>query len=233
MDEKRIEGSKVLPFRFFAAHRELENSHLRTNNLYAVLGEVLKKSIKNIPKLVGKTFIAADVSASMAWTRLSRESSFSVADIAVLFLAMANYICEDTITVTFDTELKKVVLDPNGNIIANAKNIPITGGGTDINLPIKYLLKNNIFVDRIIIFSDNQINVDFDYVCQKLVDRYRKMINPNVWVHAVDLEGYGTQQFKGDKVNIIAGWSEKVLEFIPLAEHGVTTLVDRIKKYEI
>ena len=54
-----------------------------------------------------------------------------------------------------------------------------------------------------------------------------------MWVHAVDLQGYGTQQFIDGKTNIIAGWSEKVLEFILLAENGVDLLIKRIESTDI
>jgi hypothetical protein len=47
----------------------------------------------------------------------------------------------------------------------------------------------------------------------------------------VDLQGYGTQQFHGKKTNIIAGWSEKIFDFILLAEEGEGNLEKRIKEY--
>lgn len=98
-------------------------------------------------------------------------------------------------------------------------------------MPIYHLLDNKIFVDRIIILSDNEINYGYDRVCQDLINQYRKQVNPNVWVHAIDLLGYGTQQFKGDKVNIIAGWNEKILEFIPNVENGLSNIKDKIEEY--
>jgi hypothetical protein len=47
------------------------------------------------------------------------------------------------------------------------------------------------------------------------------------------LAGYGTQQFFGGKTNIIAGWSEKILDFILLAEEGTGSLIKRIERYDI
>ena len=67
--------------------------------------------------------------------------------------------------------------------------------------------------------------------CQPLADEYRRKINKDFWVHAIDLQGYGTQQFVGAKTNIIAGWSEKLLEFINLAEQGIDTQVKAIENY--
>ena len=43
--------------------------------------------------------------------------------------------------------------------------------------------------------------------------------------------GYGTQQFAGPKTNIIAGWSEKIFDFILLAEQGEGTLEKTIENY--
>ena len=63
------------------------------------------------------------------------------------------------------------------------------------------------------------------------MNEYRKSINPNCWVHAIDLMGYGTQQFIGERTNVIAGWSEKVFEFILMAEQGEGTLEKRIAEY--
>lgn len=83
--------------------------------------------------------------------------------------------------------------------------------------------------------SDNEINSGwsgYTQTCQSQVDRYREKINKDLWVHAIDLMGYGTQQFIGDKANIIAGWNEKVLEFIALAEEGIETQVKRIEEYK-
>ena len=40
------------------------------------------------------------------------------------------------------------------------------------------------------------------------------------------------QQFAGSRTIIIAGWSEKVLNFILLAEQGAGTLEETIARYE-
>lgn len=87
--------------------------------------------------------------------------------------------------------------------------------------------------------SDNEINYGYTnsgwnihgITCQSLADKYRNEINKDLWIHAIDLQGYGTQQFIGGKTNIIAGWSEKILEFINLAEQGIDTQVKRIENY--
>lgn len=215
-----------MPFRFYSAYKSLEG--IATSKAYDTLEKAIKISTQNIDRLSGKTLIAADVSGSMTWEVAGR-STVTCAEIATLLLSIANHICNETITVAFDTDLYMCNLPTVGGIISNARRIHVNGGGTDITLPFKYLLNNDIVVDRIIILSDNQINSGWDYSgwrnsvpCQSYADQYKQDINPDVWVHAIDMQGYGTQQFRGKNTNFIAGWSEKVLEFISLAEREWT-----------
>jgi|WetSurMetagenome_2_1015567.scaffolds.fasta_scaffold13707_4 60 kDa SS-A/Ro ribonucleoprotein len=240
-DENNVLKSKQLPFRYYSAYNVLKNENLGTSKIFDTLEKAIKISCKNISELKGKTLIAADVSGSMGG-KISIKSEITCAEIAVLMMAIANYICEETITTTFDTSLKMCNLSTSNGIISNANSINVNGGGTDITLPIQYLLQNKIFVDRIILFSDNEINSGWNssyggwlrkssIPCQLLVEQYKNTINPNIWVHAIDLQGYGTQQFKGKNVNIMAGWSEKVLEFINLTEKGTDSLSKRIEGY--
>jgi hypothetical protein len=239
-DEKAILKNKQLPFRYYSAYSTLKNENLGTSKTYDVLEKAIKLSTQNINKLKGKTLIACDISYSMC-NNISNRSTVQAAEIATLLMAMGNYICEDSILVTFDTELNIVTLPSSNGIISNAKAIRIDGGGTDITLPFQYLLKNNINVDRIIMLSDNEINSRWENYygwgrrtpCQDFANAYRNRVNNDVWVHAVDLMGYGTQQFKGHHTNIIAGWSERIFDFIDMAEKGIDTLVNKIQNYNI
>ena len=83
-----------------------------------------------------------------------------------------------------------------------------------------------------IYFSDNECNCGKGTV-QGQADQYREKFNPDFWVHGVDLQGYGTQQFCGKNFNLIAGWSDKVLEFFLLAERGIGSLVQTIEEYQM
>lgn len=108
------------------------------------------------------------------------------------------------------------------------------GGGTNLRLPMMKILKSGEYFDRMIMLSDNEINCSFsgfNKTCMSDVNKYRKTVNPNFWVHAIDLMGYGTQQYIGDKTNIIAGWSERVFEFINTAESGLGGIVQAIMSY--
>lgn len=231
-DKSAVLNSKQLPFRFYAAYREVAQLATSGSKVLDVLETAIEHSIENLPKLKGTTVIAIDTSGSMG-CGISRNSSIRCADIAMLLAAMASHICENAIVYSFDTNIRKVHVTSRGGIIQTAQRIPFVGGGTNISLPLCAMIYDKIKADRLIILSDNEINCGYTWTCQRFADIYRREINPNLWVHAVDLQGYGTQQFIGARTNIITGWSEKILDFISLAEDGIDTQINRIENYPL
>lgn len=234
-DKERVLKSKQLPFRFYSAYKELQYMSNSSSKVFDVLENAIEYSIENMPKIKGTTVIAIDVSGSMG-SYISGKSTIGCGEIASLLGAMANKICENAIVYTFDTSIRKFAFSKRNGILQTAKQLNYNGGGTDITLPLKEMINNNIIADRLIILSDNEINSGwsggYEVVCQSYADKYRKTINKDLWVHAIDLQGYGTQQFIGKNTNIIAGWNEKVFEFINIAESGIGNQVERIENYE-
>lgn len=225
--------SKQLPFRFLSTYKTLPVG--ATSRVVDVLEDACEYSIANLPKIPGKTVIAIDVSGSMTWARISNKSSVTCAEIAVLLGLMASKLCEESIVYTFNTEIKQMNVSHRSGILQTACDCKMFGGGTNLRLPIREMINNGIYADRLIMLSDNEINqgwyCGWKEMCQSLADEYRRKVNPDLWVHAIDLQGYGTQQFIGDKTDIIAGWSERVLEFIPLVEKGMASQVATIENY--
>ena len=223
--------SKQLPFRFLSAYNNLPTG--ATSRVRDVLEDACEYSIANLPKIPGKTVIAIDVSGSMN-LNISNKSDTTCGEIAVLLGLMASKLCEEYIVYLFDTDLKLMNVSHRSGILQTACNYNILGRGTDLTLSIRRMINSGIYADRLIMLSDNEINSSwsgFDKTCQSYVDQYRNQVNPDLWVHAIDLQGYGTKQFIGDKTNIIAGWSERVLEFITLVEQGMASQVASIEKY--
>lgn len=233
-DKEQVLKSKQLPFRFYSAYDELCHIDNITNKPLDTLNTAIEYSVDNLPKLKGKTVIAIDTSGSMG-DPISVKSKIKCVDIARLMAVLASRICDEYIIYTFDTNIRQIAVTSKYGILDSVKAIPYHGGGTNLQLPLVAMLQANLKVDRLIILSDNQINIGyFGYmmVCQSLADKYRQTINKDLWVHAIDLQGYGTQQFVGKNTNIIAGWNEKVLEFINLAEQGIDTQIKRIAEYQ-
>ena len=234
-DRERILHSKQLPFRFFSAYREICGLPCCTSKALDVLETAVECSTENLPELSGKTVVAIDTSGSMV-TPISRNSAVTCADVARLLAVLVARLCEDSIVYTFDTRIEQATFSRKGGMIETAMHIPVKGGGTDLTLPLEKMLANRIFADRLILLSDNEINSRYGWTeestCQSFAEKYRREINKNLWVHAIDLQGYGTQQFIGAKTNLVAGWSERILEFLALSEQGFDTQVKRISEYE-
>lgn len=237
-DPEEVRKSRQLPFRFMSAYRNVPwDSWFKQNTLDA-LDQAADAAVENLPKIPGRTVIAIDVSGSMSGT-ISDKSEVRCCDIAMLLGLIANRICEQSKVFTFDTNLKELFVPHRNGLISEAINRSSYGGGTDMGLPFRKLMMDHIQCDRLIILSDNECNVDPELMrwrgsraVQALADAYRKETGRDIWVHAIDLQGYGTQQFAGPKTNIIAGWSEKVFEFILLAEQGEGNLIRKIEEYK-
>ena len=228
-DPERVRKSKQLPFRFYSAYKAVTD--IAGSKVFDVLENALESSVDNMPKLPGTTVIAVDVSGSMSFP-VSEKSEVKCYEIAMLLGLLANRICDNSIFYTFNGNINKEMVSSKCSIIekVSATNC---NGGTNMSLPFQKMINDKIKADRIIVLSDNMNNGGLwgNSPTQHYADEYRKITGNNIWVHGVDLQGYGTQQFYGAKTNIIAGWSEKVLDFILLAEQGEDTLIQRINNY--
>ena len=237
-DPERVRKSKQLPFRFLAAYKAVAD--IAGSKVFDTLEKAIIVSAEGMPKWKGKTVIAIDTSGSMS-CKISANSDMTALDIAATLGMLANRFCEDAIVYTFDTSIQKLTLSTNQPVL-NAASQLNAGGGTIMSLPMQELIRNKTSVDRIIYLSDNECNcgfIDGEYSWYRgkpvmdLVRTYRNAVNSDVWVHAIDIQGYGTQQFQPNdsKVNIIAGWSDKVFDFITLAEQGYGSIVKAIERY--
>jgi hypothetical protein len=195
--------------------------------------------LKNVEHLNGKTLIAIDVSGSMTYCN-AQKSDLRSADIARIMGSMANYICDDSIVVAFSDELQVLTLGSKNGIIANAESVDVTGGGTYMELPLKYILENKIKLDRIIYFSDNMCNNTFKFCggktrteSQQLLNEYINKINSFVKVYCVDLAGYAISEIDPKTNTYLAGWNEKILQLITIKEKGIGNLTDIIENYAI
>ena len=228
-DPERVRKSKQLPFRFYSAYKAV--SDIAGSKTFDVLENALESSVDNMPKLPGTTVIAVDVSGSMS-SPVSEKSEVKCYEIAMLLGLLANRICDNSIFYIFNDNIEKMAVSSRCSILENVKNT-MCYGGTNMALPFQKMIDDKINADRIIVLSDNMNNVNswFTKPTQHYADEYRRISSNDIWVHGIDLQGYGTQQFHGRKTNIIAGWSEKVLDFILLAEQGEDTLIKRISNY--
>lgn len=229
-DPERVKKSKQLPFRFLSAYKSI--SDIAGSRALTALEKAINVSADNLPRLSGTTVIAVDISGSMS-SPISTKSDIKCYEIGLLLGLIANKICDNSIFYVFNSQIAKYPVTTFTPILETVTRSNC-GGGTNMYLPFDAMLRDNVKADRVIIISDNECNSNYYFnkrTVQSIAEEYHKRANPDLWVHAIDLQGYGTQQFYGARTNIIAGWSEKVLDFITLAEQGESSLEKAINEY--
>lgn len=248
-----VKNSKQFPFRFYSAYRELTNTSegdpFKKQKLLSAVEQALEQSVDNLPKLKGKTFITCDESGSME-SALNRYSTVQYIDIANIMGALGHRICDEALASVFAESFSTVSLNPNDTVLTNMNRMMQAGRkvghSTNAFLAQQWLNSGNIYVDRIMIFSDMQCysthgsNRLFYYEPrgQSLYEQfleYKRNINPNVKLYSFDLTGYGTVQFPQDEPNavLIAGWSDRVLEFIHRYENFNQGFIGEIENFKL
>jgi hypothetical protein len=236
-DSMKVAKSKQFPFRFYSAYKRLleADSCTGVGELLTSLSKAIGYSVENISELPGVTFTTADNSGSMQG-RLSDKGSVTYADIANVLQAILAKGCKEHIGSVFGTDFSIVHVNPNNDILNNAKIYKRTETGYQTHLykAIQHLLSNKIKVDRIIILSDMQVyGSHYDTEVQGLYEKYLKEINSDCWLHSIDLAGYGTTPIVSGHTNLMAGWSDKVLGYISAVENGADSMIKDISKIEI
>lgn len=231
-DPVAVKKSRQLPFRYLSAYKSVGMSN---SKVLDALENAVDAAIDNLPKLPGKTVIAVDVSGSMS-SLVSKNSDIRCVEIGMMLGLIASRICEDAVFYTFDTNIRQHSTSKRNGILYSTMNELRYGGGTNMYLPFQAMKSQRLRPDRLIILSDNECNTGGGYYyrsnpVQAMADDFRRETGCNLWVHAIDLEGYGTQQFFGGRTNYVAGWSEKVFDFILLAEQGEGNLEKTIANY--
>lgn len=234
-----VRHSKQLPFRFLAAYRGLS----KVESVYAgqvldALEQAVAVSAENIAGFGEDTsvLIACDVSASMKCT-VSPKSKILSYDIGLMLAMLLKASCKNAITGMFGDKWK-VINVPTQGVLSNVDAFYLRAGevgySTNGYLVIEYLLKNKIYLDKVMIFTDCQLwNSQNDKNIADLWNDY-KQVSPNSKLYLFDLSGYGTTPLDiiRDDVYLIAGWSDKVFDILAAIERGGDALAE-IRKTEL
>lgn len=205
-DPDLVKDSKQMPFRFLAAHDALlgaDFSGTQTAKLHhelvqiavSAVSEALDVSASNLPRLPGRTCIVADISGSMA-KPLSSNSSMRHLDAAVALAALAfkaasNRPEDYALCGSFGTCPVFPILPSSINTLQAMKvlrDADTRGWGTEAWKVVRYLIDQNLKMDRIIILSDMMCySTGPDNVAGELL-RYRRSISPGCFFHTVNLD---------------------------------------------
>lgn len=233
-DRDEVKRSKQLPFRFYTAFQNVKGSR----KLSDAISVAMDHAVDNVPELPGRTLIAVDCSGSMAGESIEKAAIFAAT------LVRAN---ENAELVMFDTSLKSLTVSGRTPVVDIARHIisEATGGGTETSLVFKYCMDKKKEFDRIIILSDNEswqesYNPGSSILriagrsagagVNAFYNEYKRVMNTDPYVYAIDIAGYGTKDVAGSKVFHLAGWSARLLDFVGAMERG-ETLVDYVREY--
>jgi hypothetical protein len=218
-DRNAIKKSKVLPFRYDTAYREVKLVGTRH-----AISNAMDIAVDNMPELGGKTLIALDCSGSMSGKPLQIGSIFAAV------MAKASY----ADIMQFGTSVSWPKYNPGDSVISISEKLRADHGGTNFHLIFD---KATDKYDRVIILSDMQAWVHGGYYSSaptQSLANYRKRTGANPYIWSFDLNGHGTLQFPENKVACLAGFSEKIFDLIPIVESGEKeALVKRIEQVEL
>ena len=182
-----MRADRVLPFRFIAAARHAPNWE-------EALEEAMLKSLRERPKLKGKTVLLVDISGSMT-AALSRHSEMLRTDAAYGLAILLREIAERAGIYTFSGKLVEVPAR-HGFALRDAIDRSQPHNGTYLGTALAALQEK---YDRLIVITDEQAHdkvpapLGRGYVIN--VGSYKNGVGYGKWVH-------------------IDGWSEAVIEYI-------------------
>ena len=240
-DPVQVANSKQLPFRFLAAYSEI--SYVESPLSPIVLSALERAVMASVVNLAGfdantRVLLAADVSGSMEHP-VSSNSSVQLYDIGILLSMILKSKCECVISGMFGDSWKVLNL-PQDNILANTLEMHRREGevgySTNGYKVIEYLLKNDIPMDKVMIFTDCQM-WDSERYCRQeksIVTFWHdyKARFPMAKLYLFDLSGYGQSPLSlaEPDVFLIAGGSDRIFEVLSAIDNGsdVVSLINDV-----
>lgn len=227
-DVKQIKGSKVLPFRFYAAHQQMDSAMPRAIN--EALEKALELSFGNTPELGGRTAIGCDTSGSMSSARISERSTTRAIDIAAIFTAALLKTTQDAIVLPFDTRLHMDKFSANDTLMTTARVLASKGGGgTNVGLPLEYLLQNRIVVDTFVGITDSESWYGRGFL--PAWREYKQKVAPNAKAFLLEVAPYGHSVAPATEKDVwyFYGWSDSIPAFIALTANGGSTQLEKVR----
>ena len=236
--ENGVEKGKQFPFRYWSALNAIKTSSPRVPNeglIEESLNRCLDKAMSNFPKLKGKTICLSDNSGS-AWGALTTEyGSTMVAEIDNLSSVMTAINSDEGYVGIFGDRLEIEAVNKRDGVLSQldkiqSKHSHNIGGSTEngIWLFLDEAIKKKIHWDNIFIYSDMQAGhgglyglnsrdyseytINGHYIdVLKLVQEYRRKVNPKVNVFSVQTAGYDNSVLPENeyRTSILTGWTGK------------------------
>jgi len=218
-NEEALRSAKVFPFQFLKAFEAVDSPWVRD-----VLRQSVEIAAKNIPLIKGKTAIFLDISGSMY-------GDFILIG-AVFAFSLFKKVNGNAVFWLFNDSVYEAQPSLVDSILSQAERIRAYGG-TNTGAPIELLTEKRIFVDNIIMITDEQQNEGNPFYRGLL--RYRTKVNKNAKCYIIDVSPYRSAvvPLSDTLTYYIYGWSDRVLHFIAYANQGFDSMVKKVREMRI
>lgn len=237
-----VAKAKQFPYAYLSAYKAVEADYkvsMKARVLEA-LDVCVNESIKNFPKLKGRTACISDNSGS-AWGAMATQmGSMQIAEIGNLSSVLACFASEDGEVNVIGDKCITVDINKSKGIFENLKEVTkkgkSVGMGTENGIWLFFdkAIKNKIHYDNILIYSDMQAGHGglygtdsrkySKYSCKggryidvlALVEEYRKKVNPKVNIMTTQTAGYNNNLLPENLYRgcIMAGWTGKEIKYL-------------------
>lgn len=228
VQEKLIDKSKILPFRFMTASEEISklDPSDHTRKIIVALDKAIDLSAQNVPKFDGRTCVILDCSGSMTSSPGRTKTPQEIGALFTACLIKTNQ-CD---LILFGDQASYVQYNPLDSITSLTTGLKkINAGGTDFNAPIKCLTRT---YDRLIILSDMQGWLN-NYALKSTFTEYKKKYSADPQIWSFDLSGYGSLQFPERNVFCVAGFSQNVFDIMQKLSQDKNALINEVNKIEL
>jgi 60 kDa SS-A/Ro ribonucleoprotein len=221
-DAESVRKSRIMPFEFYKAWENIKDESLKK-----MVAKALEHSMESLDKVYGKTSVQIDQSGSMG-TDLRR--------VAMIFGYMiAKRSTKGSLVHAFNTGCEEIedIGDSLPKFVENYRGL--LNGGTDTGCVVQDLLRKNLKVDNIVIFTDEQQNSGSSFY--RVIRQYRSQVNPEVKVVIVDVSAYaksgGMVPDSMPNSTYVYGWSGVVPQLVAGFSRGQKDVEENIVKVEI
>ena len=238
-----VPGGKQFPFRYYSAYMTVGKASGINHKqmILDALEECMDISCANLPRLKGRTMCLSDNSGS-AWGAFTSEyGTVTVADIDNLSSVIAARNSDEGVVGKFGDRLIRTDISKRNGVLTQARKLSGSrsadvGGATECGIWLFFdeaIRKKEVF-DHIFIYSDMQaghgglygtpaeqqryMNAGFgcrgSYIdAARLIDVYRRTVNPKVNVFSVQTAGYNNVVIpeNGYRTALLYGWTGKEL----------------------
>lgn len=216
--EYHVKNSSLFPTRFYMAYKMIEQFEGSTE-IKNALEKAIELSVENVPDIEGKVALLPDKSGSMGSRTTGNKSIMQCIDLVGIFTGiMINKSDEVSEVLPFDNDVDhetgKRALEQES--IMDTADQFMASGGTSMAAPMTYMVDNDIKVDKVIGFTDQEEWIS-SYGHESFEDAMLEYLEmyPDTEFYLITLTPYKDYTTKEHpNVHYIFGWSDKILDFV-------------------